>query len=363
MPGVEGTPGAGAIPGVEGTPDAGRCPACAAVVFPHDRFCERCGTGLRPGDPPGDRADLDLGSAAGVSDRGLVHRTNEDGFALRVLAGPVDDRPAATLAVVCDGVSTAPGSGPAAVRAARDAVDLLAQLAGMLTAPPATPPHPGGTSSDSTGDSGDSGDTRPLGSRPGPVPPGGDTARWQASALRAAAATAQRSAVATISGPDDAPACTFVAAIVTPGRLTVGWLGDSRAYLIDRSGARLLTADDTLAAEAVRAGLLPPERAETGPGAHTITHWIGTGSASAVPRVAATALNGPGRVVLCSDGLWNYLSAAGALADRIAELPTDAPALAVARHLTTVALARGGGDNITVIVIDIPGSKDDHLHL
>ncbi|WP_063845166.1 PP2C family serine/threonine-protein phosphatase [Frankia sp. AvcI1] len=318
-----------------------------------------------------------------MSDRGLVHRTNEDGFALRVLAGPGDDdRPAATLAAVCDGVSTAPGSGPAAVRAARDAVDLLAQLAGTLTVPPATPPHPGDATdtsdprlsgnapSDAPGDApggaggvGAGGETRPLGPRPGSASPGGDTARWQASALRAAAATAQRSALASISGPDDAPACTFVAAVVTPDRLSVGWLGDSRAYLIDRSGARLLTADDTLAAEAVRAGLLPPERAETGPGAHTITHWLGVGSASAVPRVAVTALNGPGRVVLCSDGLWNYLSAAGAVAERIAELPAEAPALAVARHLTTVALARGGGDNITVIVIDIPGSSDDHLHL
>uniref|UniRef100_UPI0021C1662E PP2C family protein-serine/threonine phosphatase n=2 Tax=Frankia tisae TaxID=2950104 RepID=UPI0021C1662E len=215
-----------------------------------------------------------------------------------------------------------------------------------------------------TGTTRDTGATRPLGPRPGAASaPGGDSARWQASALRAAAATAQRSAVASISGPDDAPACTFVAAIVTPGLLAVGWLGDSRAYLVDQSGARLLTADDTLAAESVRAGLLPPERAETGPGAHTITHWIGTGSTSVIPRVAASALSGPGRVVLCSDGLWNYISAAGALADRIAEVAADAPPLAVARHLTAVALARGGGDNITVIVIDIPGGNDDHLHL
>ncbi|MCM3926475.1 protein serine/threonine phosphatase 2C family protein, partial [Frankia sp. AiPs1] len=80
-------------------------------MFAHDRFCERCGAGLRPGGPPADRADLDLGSAAAVSDRGVVHRTNEDGFALRVLAGPGGDPPVATLAVVCDGVSTAPGSG------------------------------------------------------------------------------------------------------------------------------------------------------------------------------------------------------------------------------------------------------------
>ncbi|WP_261560597.1 zinc ribbon domain-containing protein, partial [Frankia tisae] len=123
----------GASPGADESPGTRRCPACAAVVFPDDRFCERCGTGLGLGAPPADRIDLDLGSAAGVSDRGLVHRTNEDGFGLHVLAGPAGGPAIATLAVVCDGVSTAPGSGPAAVRAARDAVDLLAQLAATLT--------------------------------------------------------------------------------------------------------------------------------------------------------------------------------------------------------------------------------------
>ncbi|ETA03366.1 serine/threonine protein phosphatase [Frankia sp. CcI156] len=320
-----------ADPGTADPGTAGRCPGCAAPVLPDDRFCERCGVALTAaGREPGDRIDVDLTIAAGVSDRGLVHRSNEDGFALAVVGPPGPAGPAypadlpgparpAVVAVVCDGVSTAPGSGPAAVAAARDATAFLADAVG-------TPRSP-----------------EPTG---GGVP-------WENAALRAAAAAAQRSAVASITSPDDAPACTFVAAIVTADRLAVGWLGDSRAYLLGPRGAHLLTEDDTLAAEAVRAGLLPAELAETAPGAHTITHWIGTGSGSAVPRVVSLPLTGPGRVVLCSDGLWNYASAATALAGHVGRLPADAPAAAVAHHLASVALAAGGADNITVVVIDI----------
>ncbi|MCL9797247.1 zinc ribbon domain-containing protein, partial [Frankia sp. AgKG'84/4] len=80
------------------------CSACGATVRAQDRFCERCGAALPRAGMTGDRVENDLGSAAGVSDRGLVHRTNEDGLALRVLARarPVDptgpDARAATAA-------------------------------------------------------------------------------------------------------------------------------------------------------------------------------------------------------------------------------------------------------------------------
>nr|WP_085015649.1 serine O-acetyltransferase EpsC [Frankia sp. KB5] len=42
----------------------------------------------------GDRIDVDLTIAAGVSDRGLVHRSNEDGFALAVVGPPGPAGPA-----------------------------------------------------------------------------------------------------------------------------------------------------------------------------------------------------------------------------------------------------------------------------
>jgi serine/threonine protein phosphatase PrpC len=64
----------------------------------------------------------------------------------------------------------------------------------------------------------------------------------------------------------------------------------------------------------------------------------------------------PGRLLLCTDGLWNYAAAAPALHHLIERLPPEASAAALARGLTDVALHRGGRDNITVVVIDVDPS-------
>jgi serine/threonine protein phosphatase PrpC len=60
-----------------------------------------------------------------------------------------------------------------------------------------------------------------------------------------------------------------------------------------------------------------------------------------------------GRLVLCTDGLWNYAPTPAELGGLIDALPTGAPPVAVARELTNVAITRGGRDNITIAVVDI----------
>jgi serine/threonine protein phosphatase PrpC len=59
---------------------------------------------------------------------------------------------------------------------------------------------------------------------------------------------------------------------------------------------------------------------------------------------------GPGTLVLCSDGLWNYLPTAEDIAARL----SVASPPAVAAGLTAAALELGGGDNITVVVVPYP---------
>ncbi|MCM3882300.1 PP2C family serine/threonine-protein phosphatase, partial [Frankia sp. R82] len=174
-------------------------------------------------------------------------------------------------------------------------------------------------------------------------------------ALRVAAAAGQAAIAALAVAPGDEPSCTFAAALYADRTLTVGWLGDSRVYLLDQAGARVLTVDDTVAAAAARKGLIPPEVAGTAPGAHTITTWLGWGSPRTIPHIRTAHLAPPGRVVVCTDGLWNSFSAVGPLAARVAELPGEAAAVEIARHLVAVALRAGGRDNITVVVMDIPG--------
>jgi serine/threonine protein phosphatase PrpC len=101
-----------------------------------------------------------------------------------------------------------------------------------------------------------------LASWPAAVPPEPPDV---AAALRMATIRAQQ-VVAGLAVPERgselAPSCTFAAAVVAGGTLSVGWLGDSRVYLLGPQTAVRMTADDTVGAEAARAGIISPEEAE-----------------------------------------------------------------------------------------------------
>src|SRR2546429_8900817 len=85
-----------------------------------------------------DHAEVDLGPAAGVSDRGLRHHRNEDAMALAAEQAP--DGPAG-VAGVCDGVSSCARPDQAALGAAEASLPALAaavRAGGALgEAPPA----------------------------------------------------------------------------------------------------------------------------------------------------------------------------------------------------------------------------------
>jgi serine/threonine protein phosphatase PrpC len=69
------------------------------------------------------------------------------------------------------------------------------------------------------------------------------------------------------------------------------------------------------------------------------------------PEVKVRDLPGAGHVVLCSDGLWNYFPSALQIAGIVrAAGPGASPSL-LARCLVNHALARGGGDNVSVAVL------------
>jgi serine/threonine protein phosphatase PrpC len=177
--------------------------------------------------------------------------------------------------------------------------------------------------------------------------------------VRAAAAAA--SAAVAAGGTGDAaspPSCTFVAAAVRKPVVVIGTVGDSRAYWIpDRGDPRLLTEDDSVAGRKVAAGL-PRAEAESGPDAHAITRWIGVDSPDETPRLTTLEASGPGWLLLCSDGLWNYCSEATAMGSVLAEALTGAgdDPLATAEALVSWANEQGGHDNITVALARLGGS-------
>jgi serine/threonine protein phosphatase PrpC len=157
-----------------------------------------------------------------------------------------------------------------------------------------------------------------------------------------------------LGNPPEPPSCTFVAAVVAGDVLTVAWCGDSRAYwLPDGAPGVQLSVDDSAAQEQIAAGALRAE-AESSPMAHAITRWLGRDAPDLVPRVGELEVDGPGWLMVCSDGLWNYASEPDALAAQIRAVGTTEPA-ALALALVRFANAQGGQDNITVTLARVEG--------
>ncbi|WP_407920937.1 PP2C family protein-serine/threonine phosphatase, partial [Actinomadura logoneensis] len=230
--------------------------------------------------------------------------------------------------------------------------------------------------------------------------------------------TAVREAAAAVAGlaatPDQAPSCTFVAAVTGPDGVTVGWVGDSRAYWLsaaDIRGAqgtgdladtgelnaaelaadlaaaspgaadpnatapdaadsdagplplgasRRLTDDDSWAAFMVASGALTEAEAEAHPNAHVITAWLGADAGEVRPHVRGFRPDRPGTLLVCSDGLWNYFPGAEDLAAvlRNAQADPAADPVGAARILVRHALDAGGRDNITVAVLPLAAAPD-----
>ncbi|MGH4013708.1 MAG: protein phosphatase 2C domain-containing protein, partial [Pseudonocardiaceae bacterium] len=296
-----------------------RCARCAHPIQPDDRFCEECGA--RVADQPSDRVEVDVGHAAGVSDRGRRHYRNEDALALRDLESP-QDKVAAAVAIVCDGVSSAARPDEASQAAAEAAA--TAMVAALRA-------H-----------------------------------RDPATATREAVHAAGQAVTALADcepSARDAPACTFVSAVVTSGTATVGWVGDSRAYWIPRPRAETmpparLTEDDSWLAQVVSAGELTVGEAAVDRRAHAITAWLGGDADHVVPHIVTIEPKGPGVVVVCTDGLWNYLDSVDELAAVLPAQALEAP-LDAARELVDVALHCGGRDNITVAVLPLDTQPPD----
>ncbi|MEU8685182.1 protein phosphatase 2C domain-containing protein, partial [Streptomyces sp. NPDC048611] len=182
---VAADPSAG--PSGGGTPV---CTACRSGAVDADGYCAHCGH-ARP--RPRDHMEGELGGIAAVSDRGHRHHRNEDFFALRAAALP--DGTPAVVAVVCDGVSSATRPDEASSAASEAAGEALRT-------------------------------SLPRGTHP---------AQAMHDAILAASSAVDALAADPAQAHDEhrqqnAPACTFVGAVVGGGLLTVGWVGDSRAY-------------------------------------------------------------------------------------------------------------------------------------
>jgi serine/threonine protein phosphatase PrpC len=294
------------------------CAGCGGGEFGEEGYCDGCGKRRATGR---EHSELDLDVIAAASDIGHRHQHNEDAVGIGLLPGIV-------VGVVCDGVSSSDRPDTASYAAVDAAVPALLDA---LRDEPADP-------------------DRALG--------------LAAGAAQAAAALA----AGTEPGPNP-PSSTFVAAVVTADTVTVGWVGDSRAYWLPDplppdapTAARpagkgtvgltpvCLTSDDSVAGRLAAAGGVPAGAAHLAGPAGALVRWLGADAGDTAPHLLTVRPTGPGRVLVCSDGLFQYRPEP---ADLAAATPAGTP-IDVARVLVELALAAGGADNISVAVLPFP---------
>jgi serine/threonine protein phosphatase PrpC len=138
---------------------------------------------------------------------------------------------------------------------------------------------------------------------------------------------------------------TGVAAVVMAGQLIIASAGDCRAYHFHAGRLRRITVDHTIQEELIRQGLLSPTAAQHGSSFMRRLRALGASSDLEVD-VFREVLSRDDALLLCTDGLHGYLE------DReIEETLATTPREEAVNRFVDLIYARGGGDNITALLI------------
>ncbi len=148
---------------------------------------------------------------------------------------------------------------------------------------------------------------------------------------------------------------TAVVAVGQGNRISLAWLGDSRAYVVGKYGAAQLTADANQAGERIvdwQRGQLAQFDATGFALVRYIGHFNESGQAEPIPPLHTEIVLLPGeRLVMCSDGVTDYCATGPAEVARVfTDVVLRADVDSVARALVELANRGGGGDNATAIV-------------
>jgi PPM family protein phosphatase len=150
---------------------------------------------------------------------------------------------------------------------------------------------------------------------------------------------------------------TLTVAAVEDGVVSIGHVGDSRAYLVRDGKLEQLTEDHSLVGELLRTGKLSAEEAETHPQRSMITRALGTDPNVDVDIFSVDPRDGD-LFLLCSDGLTSMVDDREILR-LVGEKRADLDGLVKA--LIKAANKGGGEDNITVIAFEIGETNDSPL--
>jgi len=141
---------------------------------------------------------------------------------------------------------------------------------------------------------------------------------------------------------------TLTALLWSGAEVTLGHIGDSRAYLLRDGSLRQISHDHTLVQSLVDEGRLTPEAAASHPQRSLVMRAL-QGTVDAEPDLETLTAKVGDRYLLCSDGLSDVVSDE-TIGRTLMEMsdPDDA-----VDHLVDLAIRSGGPDNITVILADV----------
>jgi serine/threonine protein phosphatase PrpC len=157
------------------------------------------------------------------------------------------------------------------------------------------------------------------------------------------------------------PGTTVVAALLVEAEGAPAWLlvnlGDSRIYAVSRGALHQVSTDHSVVQELVDAGEITEAQAAQHPERHVITRALGG------PRLEAAdyflvPVGDAERILLCSDGVTGLLDD-DQIATVLARCPDPRDA---ADGLVSAALAAGGDDNATAVVVDVVGLVPDQAY-
>lgn len=156
----------------------------------------------------------------------------------------------------------------------------------------------------------------------------------------------------------DSPGCsgmgtTIVVALYDQHNIWLGFIGDSRAYLINKDSIRQLTDDHSLVNELLKSGQITKEEAVHHPQKNILTRSLGTDLYVQVDTLETSWQDGD-ILLLCSDGLTNLLQE-----EEIASiLHKEGNMQNKLQQLVQLALHKGGNDNITVVAVRNSADED-----
>lgn len=142
---------------------------------------------------------------------------------------------------------------------------------------------------------------------------------------------------------------TLTMAYIESDHCIIGHVGDSRCYLWRENELRQLTQDHSVVGELVRSGMLTAGEAFFHPQRNLLTQALGVGP-HIKPDITLETLRPGDKIILCTDGLTDVLTD-----DELqAILQEQADPQTLAERLVHEANSRGGPDNITAVVVEMP---------